>query len=69
MRKLFRPRNLVILAIIGTAVAVVVARQNAAAPVSYPDPWTPTTAPDTVPGLSETDGGEAVEAADDSAGS
>lgn len=60
MRKLFRPRNLLILTVIGTAVAVVVARQNAAAPVSYPDPWTPSTTPDPV-SPNGTDGGEAIE--------
>lgn len=62
MRKLFRPRNLFILAVIGTAVAVVVTRQNASAPVAYPDPWTPTTPEPLTDVLA--DGGEAAEAAE-----
>ena len=39
MKKLFRPRNLLILMGIGVIVGVVLSKKNTAPAPTYPDPW------------------------------
>lgn len=39
MKKLFRPRNLLILFGLGVVVGVVLAKKNSAPAPAYPDPW------------------------------
>lgn len=39
MKKLFRPRNLLILLGIGVIVGVVLSKKNTAPAPTYPDPW------------------------------
>lgn len=39
MKKLFRPRNLLILAVLGVVVGVAISKKNSAPAPSYPDPW------------------------------
>lgn len=59
MRKIFRFRNLLIVAVIGGVVAVVVSRRSAVAPQAYPDPWlAPAT---TAPTSAATTGAKAAE--------
>lgn len=60
MRKIFRFRNLLIVAAIGGVVAVVVSRRSAVAPQAYPDPWVAPTTPATT--STATTGAEAAEA-------
>jgi len=61
MRRLFRPRNLLLMTIVGVGVCVVLSKRNAAPTPTYSDPWsTPASTPDT------TDG-EAAEAANGAA--
>ena len=39
MKKLFRPRNLLILFGIGVVVGIVLSKKNSAPAPTYPDPW------------------------------
>jgi hypothetical protein len=39
MRKIFRLRTLIILAVIGGVAALVMSRRSTPGPVAYPDPW------------------------------
>jgi hypothetical protein len=56
MRKIFRLRTLLILAVIGGIVAVVMSRRSVQSPAAYPDPWlAPTT-----PGMSSSDATDPV---------
>lgn len=45
MRKIFRFRTLLLLAIIGTIVGVIVTRRSAQVTPPYPDPWAAPVAP------------------------
>ena len=49
MKKLFRPRNLLILLGLGVIVGVVLSKKNTAPSPTYPDPWAAPspTSPDT----------------------
>jgi hypothetical protein len=50
MRRLFRPRNLLILAILGVVAGVVLSKRNAAPAPTYTDPWATPTSTDTSDG-------------------
>lgn len=39
MKRLFRPRNLLILFGLGVVIGIVVSKKNAAPAPTYPDPW------------------------------
>jgi hypothetical protein len=39
MKRLFRPRNLLLLAIVGVVAGVVLSRRAGAPAPTYPDPW------------------------------
>jgi len=66
MKKLFRPRNLLILFGIGIVVGIVLSKKNSAPAPTYPDPWA---TPATTPKATETPDGEAAPSANGSGSS
>lgn len=46
MKRLFRPRNLLLLAILGVVAGVVLSRRAGAPAPTYPDPWATPASPD-----------------------
>jgi len=60
MKKLFRPRNLLVLFGLGIIVGVVLSKKNSAPAPTYPDPWA-TPATTSAPTAAETPDGEAAD--------